>query len=1428
MSDVDFDALRSEINTAISANNSLILNQNELYSELSSIAARYDVVLTQGVKAGISVGGSLLSGSVVYDSNKGIVPSVNLSIPTVPISVNGSIDLDGLTITFPIKVASIGPVSLTTTYSDDAISLSLSAKSPAGGPTGGVSFGFVDVDKFIDGVFREELSESFTRNNLELTDTLFQEAVHNFRTAIADNKSYDIEHYVAIKNLELNGLNRTKESSINSINSLEIKLLDDGGYRVIDYGGDALTGFVSVFRVDENGHVLNSGGYRYNNPAGGQNGPFITEILGAPFSTISGNAEANSQLAYQIIKHIAENLDETDSDIQYPFSNIDPELLSSHEPANYDVDGVPVSLSEGDLLEKINDKLFQITHDIGPGEQPTYTLIETPEGLDGGVYIIHTQNPSGHVTLAPGQFNNTQVVVDGYRSPVLEQVHTVGGNTPIDIDTIRSPDDRVVRVDLNLNGTGGVSQSGDAFRYDNVTISLHRTDDPSQSLISYDGIRRVEVFDNNGSLDFNTGAASRYAGTGSQDDYNIGEGGEFAGVTIPSSSDDYNIGNGGEFAGAPVGRIGGVPVTNLVPDGERLYFNLEQDGEIVGFVTQNQNGVLIKRVFGTDENGDTVVIETVGNGSAKIVKTGKAEFNAETGELDVTEEQVVDVQTGQGAAVGEAVGRALTPFLTQAIIGEDGSAFEKIASDTIIGTVLQNVSESVGALFDGQDLTDAVGNSFDDFDGDLANNALSAVNSLILAEIFEAVELDGIEGIAFEAAATLGLNTITNQIGSAIFEEVAIDVGTDLNDIFVPGESINVGNLVGFVLNIAARELLPQPETIEGQIASAVASLVAGTAVTSAAASTFFGIGSFAAGPVGIVVGLIVGEIFDTIFAEDPHAWTYVKFNEETGLFEIDYSDVDDDGNLELSISMAELYVDSMNRFVEAVDANSHNYGDLANWILGEGEGEIWNTGESQRPFISATEAFSNAVIRDLEATTIKDGRAAVIKAVEMVGIDEQLENQKYGRLIGEGWLSYYETLPAIFNNTSVADSYFRQHIQNFVNSKTAQIASLQQQLSSGSSVWVGSLENGGYVDGLTSQERGVIQNNINTLQLDLAPVATALQLLDELGGFTTRTEYNALLDSARGLFKSNAEILQQVATNMQIAEDYYTYLENREAINLLIRSSPNSALAAGWVSTLSIATELGLTDTHAMTGDALDNVFYTAGGDDTVNGGAGNDFIKTYDGDDILNGGDGNDRLIGGLGADQLTGGAGADTFEISGIDSTTDSYDTITDFNASQDKINLYGLAHTFSDVQVAELSGNTNLTSAFDGDFYLRLIGTGHNLTSSSFEYHRETVGTSENDTLNGGIGLDKLFGGSGDDILHAGSGSPSSFQYLYGQAGDDTYRISKDGGLHFIGGYSAETATSGTADRVVFEDLTISDLSIAYYDYGNVHGNSIRLL
>ena len=78
--------------------------------------------------------------------------------------------------------------------------------------------------------------------------------------------------------------------------------------------------------------------------------------------------------------------------------------------------------------------------------------------------------------------------------------------------------------------------------------------------------------------------------------------------------------------------------------------------------------------------------------------------------------------------------------------------------------------------------------------------------------------------------------------------------------------------------------------------------------------------------------------------------------------------------------------------------------------------------------------------------------------------------------------------------------------------------------------------------------------------------------------------------------------------------------------------------------------------------------------GNDTLTGLKGDDYLDGGAGNHVMSGGGGNDTLYGGAGVDVMTGGTGNDVFVVKFIaESTAAAPDTITDFVAGSDKIDL-----------------------------------------------------------------------------------------------------------------------------------------------------------
>jgi Ca2+-binding RTX toxin-like protein len=98
--------------------------------------------------------------------------------------------------------------------------------------------------------------------------------------------------------------------------------------------------------------------------------------------------------------------------------------------------------------------------------------------------------------------------------------------------------------------------------------------------------------------------------------------------------------------------------------------------------------------------------------------------------------------------------------------------------------------------------------------------------------------------------------------------------------------------------------------------------------------------------------------------------------------------------------------------------------------------------------------------------------------------------------------------------------------------------------------------------------------------------------------------------------------------------------------------------------------------------------------------------------GNDTLVGGAGADLITGGTGADTLTGGSGADHFIYTAVsDSTSSTYDTITDMNFSSDRIDI---TTAVTAIDTAVTSGSLS-TASFDTDLASVLtsskLGAGH---------------------------------------------------------------------------------------------------------------------
>ena len=103
--------------------------------------------------------------------------------------------------------------------------------------------------------------------------------------------------------------------------------------------------------------------------------------------------------------------------------------------------------------------------------------------------------------------------------------------------------------------------------------------------------------------------------------------------------------------------------------------------------------------------------------------------------------------------------------------------------------------------------------------------------------------------------------------------------------------------------------------------------------------------------------------------------------------------------------------------------------------------------------------------------------------------------------------------------------------------------------------------------------------------------------------------------------------------------------------------------------------------------------------GNDILTGGTGRDTLVGFAGDDTISGGLGNDLIIGSAGVDRLSGNRGRDVFEYRSLQ---DGGDTITDFAANRDSINLRRISagRSFSSFVKLSQSGSDTLVQVSNG--------------------------------------------------------------------------------------------------------------------------------
>ncbi|MBO9477220.1 VCBS repeat-containing protein [Shimia sp. R11_0] len=931
------------------------------------------------------------------------------------------------------------------------------------------------------------------------------------------------------------------------------------------------------------------------------------------------------------------------------------------------------------------------------------------------------------------------------------------------------------------------------------------------------------------------------------------------------------------------------------------------------YKVENENGEEVLKIIETytDKHGRLVQVEIVRSGD-KVIK------------------QPPVILTG--AQFGENVGTLITPFLTTAIMGDDATPFEQIATNTILGTFVENIFEFAGGQIHSQiampdddvdvggSTVGVVSHTFKDIAGDLVSNAAdytgAQLTGWIMAEVFGGMIGDGIGDELFTRMAGEGINYIVDEA----FETFLVDVwgvdetnkifGGALEDLkglddFDFKEVFSIGAIGTQALSIGFRRLLPEIETVEGQLASGLTTLALNTFFSgvlssiNGAISTALNLGNFAAqatfatqalaaiNPVVAIVSVIVGRIFDQLFEKNPEAFTNVVFNKDTGLFEVGTSWSDDGGNLETGQRMAESYVEFMNGVITQSQSQSNNFaelGDELRLVFGHYEDLIQNG--SSRNFEALDVAMQSRVVDTVQKLEINDGDLKFIDVIDAAKIDADFVDdivhfgsysywKKFlGIKVKKKWV-YTEVNPEATLGTT--NEELQQLVEDWPAGSQDDIASSVLEALNGiySDLQLTAVSDAAMVARITDRLSSSSRNKNLLLPSKDAAVdelgdalylrAMMLRVEQEGFNFSSKDELvQAVADSGISVL-TDQELYSQLQYNMQIAQEYEQYLADQVAYDAAIAAAgPNSAYAQGWAVTFLEAERLGLMRDYQASGDEISNRFVASSGDDHITGNENNDTVYGYSGNDTLFGNTGDDSLVGGLGDDSLDGGLGSDRLfggagsdMLSGgegndhliaglgddtllggsgenhyaIDAVGDNQ--IEDQGTGGSSFHLFGVTKdqvTFSDVDGAKVltwetqDGREGSASIVGWDNF---IAIGYGGTSSFGDVTRDGNGMlvftgddTEGDVISvGGLwnGRYSIQGGTGNDTLvSAAAAEGGGWNYMSGQAGNDTYIYYASAGDVRVTA-NGEGANEGQ-DVFRFADVNLAEVTFSLVDSG----------
>ena len=651
---------------------------------------------------------------------------------------------------------------------------------------------------------------------------------------------------------------------------------------------------------------------------------------------------------------------------------------------------------------------------------------------------------------------------------------------------------------------------------------------------------------------------------------------------------------------------------SYVPEGAIIQkFSVGADG--VHYVRFVQADGAIGIMEGYDTTGDNRIdfVKESLNLLPAFPGAGYSALNQEKTYVDgvLVERHVEDIEFDNSVIKGENIGRIFGSQIGSYIAGDN--VFAQIGASTLIGTIGQNLGEfihkgshlSSSSLLDSQGdrltdtpLSDAAEITFSDFGQDLVNNlqvnVISSLSSFLVAELGEELDLEGFGAGVFTVAA----NTVTNQFLTNIAN---VAQGVEGVDLFsgLDFETLG-GNLAGSFGSFFGGALADEIVMAESQEAALFGSIAAsvGSYIGSVVFSAIPFIGPFIGSFIGKVLGTLIGNLF---FDEDPYAVARAAYNSELNQFEIVFSEVDDGGNLQLALDMANSHNGIVNSYLDRLDGDIRSRPDFDEALLSVG---AQNSGDLELGR-SSKNVMGGVFGHDEDALFAQDMRGQDASSLIKSAATNTLSS--FWALGGDALIrrafnkSEATTLTALDGDLKVAEDY-RFYLDNTALINTLIAEQPNSLLAAG---WIATLAR--------AQELGL----------------NVAWEFDYVGGFTP--------------------ILEQANIS-----EYVSWIPGFDGDNLVLTNPDNpdeQVRVDNFFGPGAQSFSEGTAGDDQLTFSDLNlhtvNQINAGAGNDEVTGHKGTDLIVAGDGDDVANGGDGVDWLYGGSGKDELNGGAGDDT---------------------------------------------------------------------------------------------------------------------------------------------------------------------------------------